>query len=41
MQKIYGILQIDGNRPIESVIMDLKNKIDQFLAKEQNNINSI
>ena len=34
MQKIYGIIPIDGNRPIESVNLDLKNKIDQFLAKE-------
>jgi hypothetical protein len=34
MQKIYGIIPIDGNRPIESVNVDLKNKIDQFLAKE-------
>src|SRR5918995_6645780 len=42
MQKVYGIIPIDGNRSIESVNVDLKNKIDQFLAKEQNNnINSI
>ncbi|HSF49961.1 MAG TPA: dTMP kinase [Nitrososphaeraceae archaeon] len=34
MQKIYGIIAIDGNRPIESINVDLKNKIDQFLAKE-------
>src|ERR687897_1059688 len=42
MQKVYGIIPIDGNRSIESVNVDLKNKIDQFLVKEQNNnINSI
>lgn len=34
MQKIYGIIPIDGNRSIESVNVDLKNKIDQFLVKK-------
>lgn len=30
MQKIYGIIPIDGNRSIESINVDLKNTIDQF-----------
>jgi dTMP kinase len=34
MQKIYGIIPLDGNRSIESINEDLKNKIDHFLAKE-------
>jgi dTMP kinase len=34
MQKIYGIIPIDGNRSIENINVDLKNKIDHFLANE-------
>lgn len=34
MQKSYGIIPINGNRPIESVNLDLQKKIDQFLTKE-------
>ena len=34
MQKLYGIIPIDGNRSIESINEDLKNKIDHFLANE-------
>ncbi|HET7644345.1 MAG TPA: dTMP kinase [Nitrososphaeraceae archaeon] len=32
MQKLYGIIPIDGNRSIESINEELKNKIDNFLA---------
>jgi dTMP kinase len=32
MQKSYGIIPIDGNRSIESINLDLQNKIDQFLS---------
>jgi dTMP kinase len=32
MQKSYGIIAIDGNRSIESINLDLQNKIDQFLS---------
>jgi dTMP kinase len=32
MQKSYGIIPIDGNRPIESINLDLQKKIDQFLS---------
>ena len=34
MQKLYGIIPIDGNRSIESINEDLKNKIDHFLANQ-------
>ena len=34
MQKLYGIIPIDGNRSIESINEDLKNKIDHFLTNE-------
>jgi dTMP kinase len=34
MQKSYGIIPINGNRPIESVYFDLQKNIDQFLTKQ-------
>ena len=34
MQKLYGIIPLDGNRSIESINEDLKNKIDHFLANQ-------
>jgi dTMP kinase len=34
MQKIYGIIPINGNLSIESIHEDLKTKIDHFLANQ-------
>src|SRR5918994_2231106 len=34
MQKSYGIIQINGNRSIENINLDLQKKIDQFLAQK-------
>src|ERR671910_3061212 len=33
MQKSYGIIQINGNRSIENINLDLQKKIDQFLVQ--------
>lgn len=34
MQKSYGIIQINGNRSIENINLDLQKKIDQFLVQK-------
>ena len=34
MQKNYGIIQINGNRSIENINLDLQKKIDQFLVQK-------
>jgi dTMP kinase len=34
MQKSYGIIQINGNRSIENINLDLQKRIDQFLVQK-------
>jgi len=35
MQKKYGLIQINGNRPVPEINADLQKRINQFLEKNQ------